>query len=362
VEAPPTQPIFYDSERLDILTIRPSRAGSLCSVLLEAYCSSPFLPVLIYNHQRQLGLYRFTTEVYSSLTTDFFAIMDNVEDRMRLLFHNVEGPNTVGYGLSRRDESAGQLPIQTIPESATGTNPNPRSSKSDSSGSRSSYSSCFDSVSSAGTSTSSAPPVNNPVPGAFLAVNTTHNLPLRRIVSTRDLPCECTFAGCYVRFHIEDVEDWIRHSISHFGAFGPPKFGICTFCDTAKFDNMIDPHANWTDRMMHIRDHFVDGPREGHPRPDFHLIKYLYAHRLMSKDDFEQGMGYTERPQCDNLVPHGYQTDEMKKRYERSLEGRHDLNREKREMRKVSKQPRKGKVIFKDKTPCIQGIHQVACT
>lgn len=88
--------------------------------------------------------------------------------------------------------------------------------------------------------------------------------------------------------------------------------------------------------MLHIREHFVGNAGEARLRPDFWVIKHMRINNLISSEDYDQAMQYTERPKCKSLVPRGYQTDEMKLKVERSLEKRHDLQKERREMRKDS--------------------------
>jgi len=162
-----------------------------------------------------------------------------------------------------------------------------------------------------------------------------------------DLLCEFTFAGCYLRFHSEAYEEWIDHSISHFGGHGPPEMSICTFCSKSfGCHEAVGIEARiqvWRQRMQHINRHFYenkrwDGLRVNYPHPDFHLIEHLNAKRLLSHEDYQSITGYTERPRCVGLVPLDYKTPEMLCKKERSLVVLHDLGKEARQRRKERRQ------------------------
>lgn len=96
--------------------------------------------------------------------------------------------------------------------------------------------------------------------------------------------------------------------------------------------------------MLHIKEHFAQRAGDARLRPDFWVIDHMRMNNLMTLEDYNQIMQYTERPKCTCLVPKGYQTDEMKRKVEKSLEQRHDLQKEKREMRKES-QRRNGRPV-----------------
>jgi len=61
---------------------------------------------------------------------------------------------------------------------------------------------------------------------------------------------------------------------------------------------------------------------------------------LITVEDFDSLMGYTERPRCEGLVPHDYETPEERMKKEKSLRQHYDLYKEGRQMKKAS---RKGK-------------------
>ncbi|TVY62822.1 hypothetical protein LSUE1_G009556 [Lachnellula suecica] len=164
-----------------------------------------------------------------------------------------------------------------------------------------------------------------------------------------DLPCECTFTGCRLRFHPESFEDWISHTKSHFVDRPLPVHTICTFCPR-EFDCTNDPHnasVLWDERMVHIGAHFLeyrrlDGVEVNHPRPDFWTLEHMFREGLMSREDHSEVIGYSERPPCDNMYPLGYKSPEMIAREERDTIATHDIEKEERQ-RKKEHQARKGK-------------------
>lgn len=195
--------------------------------------------------------------------------------------------------------------------------------------------------------TTTAPSLTGTLPLHIQAAQT-HVLPLTPILDPYVLVCECAFAGCEIPFYAENYEDWIAHSLTHFGMAGPPPKSICTICDDERFQ--FD-RTQWRDRMLHIRDHFVrDATVTFQPilRPDFFVIEYMYKIGMLSPQDFDKAMEYTEAPRYTKppqprdmkLVPLGYQTREMREKSER--ESRVPLDQE-REDRHRARESKKGK-------------------
>jgi hypothetical protein len=155
-----------------------------------------------------------------------------------------------------------------------------------------------------------------------------------------DLPCEFGFIGCNLRFHPEHSEAWIDHTISHFSpGISPPLKSICIFCDT-EFDctaSPLDARSIWRDRMLHISSHFEARVPSNYPRPDFFVIEHMHANGLISLADYTEAREYTERPHCDGLVPRDFQTEDMKRKKEKELQGVHDLDKEERTRRKETR-------------------------
>jgi hypothetical protein len=154
---------------------------------------------------------------------------------------------------------------------------------------------------------------------------------------TYHLPCEFAILGCDLQFPPERFESWILHTLSHFGVnVKPPPKAICTFCDDRDgvFENYIDPLANWRQRMLHIGAHYAGGMQYEQLRPDYFVIDHMWQNGLPSPRDYAQAMEYTERKYIDGLVAVGHKTKEMRRKEERSLEDRHNLDREKRQMKR----------------------------
>jgi hypothetical protein len=86
--------------------------------------------------------------------------------------------------------------------------------------------------------------------------------------------------------------------------------------------------------MLHIGAHYADGMQYGQLRPDYFVIDYMWHNALLSLEDYELARKYTERKYVDGLVAVGHKTKEMRRKEERSLEHRDNLDREKRQMKR----------------------------
>jgi hypothetical protein len=100
--------------------------------------------------------------------------------------------------------------------------------------------------------------------------------------------------------------------------------------------------------MLHIGAHYAGGMQYEQLRPDYFVIDYMWQNALLSRRDYEQAMNYTERKYVDGLVAVGHKTKEMRSKEGRSLEHRHNLDREKRQMKR-EKETGKGKEKGKGK-------------
>jgi len=99
--------------------------------------------------------------------------------------------------------------------------------------------------------------------------------------------------------------------------------------------------------MLHIGAHYAGGMQYEQLRPDYFVIDYMWQNALLSRGDYERAIKYTERKHCDGLVAVGYKTNEMRRKEERGLEQRHNLGREKRQIKR-EKGTGKGKEKGKD--------------
>ena len=194
-----------------------------------------------------------------------------------------------------------------------------------------------DSLSSAATSVNSAPPWHHPTLNQQMAA-TPFNFGY-------DLPCEFFFAGCYLRFNPADFEAWISHSASHLGV-SPPRKAICTFCDDdeAVFESHGDAFLTWRERMLHIGSHLANLTPYEHMRPDYGVIEHMWENGLISAEDYAYAKEHTERPYLDHAHSLDYQTPAMLNQKEKELQQRHNLDNEKRLMKKEAKREgKKGK-------------------
>lgn len=151
------------------------------------------------------------------------------------------------------------------------------------------------------------------------------------------LPCEFDImGGCTLRFHPTQFEAWITHTASHFNGKLPPK-AMCVFCDdnNSTFDDQKDLQLNWRKRMVHIGGHLQDLRPAESLRPDYFVLDHMRANGLVSVEDYNHAMTYTERPHCNGLVPLGYRTREMKCKIENGLREFHDLQKEDRHRRRL---------------------------
>ncbi|KAF7887543.1 hypothetical protein EAF00_009837 [Botryotinia globosa] len=168
------------------------------------------------------------------------------------------------------------------------------------------------------------------------------NLPIPQISQINTaivLPCEFISINCGVTFRSDDFENWLAHSLTHFKTLPPPSRCLCLFCDE-EFEDTNDSHSNWRDRMMHSRDHFLDG--KTNIRPDFLVIEYLRRNNLMDEADYILAVQYTERPSVPSLVRKGFETPESILKRDRESKVPCDLQKEERH-RKRSGYALKGK-------------------
>jgi hypothetical protein len=153
-----------------------------------------------------------------------------------------------------------------------------------------------------------------------------------------DLPCEFMFLGCYLRFHATQYDAWVTHSMSHFCKRPPPPKVVCTICDKGDdvcFERNGDARSNWRERMNHISEHFERRDVRDHTRPDYFVIKYMKSHNLISKEDYEYAMQFTERPGIDGLLPLGSPIPGHHPKRDVKQE-QYDLVKERRKMKELS--------------------------
>ena len=123
-----------------------------------------------------------------------------------------------------------------------------------------------------------------------------------------DLQCEFVFAGCTARFNPRFVDSWIDHTLTHFAHNSSiPPITMCIFCDTV-FDcskRRLDPAENWQERMEHIHKHLQGGISPKSAKPDYFVLKHMFATESIGTAQYKYWTTYTERLFCDGLQPLG---------------------------------------------------------
>ena len=100
---------------------------------------------------------------------------------------------------------------------------------------------------------------------------------------------ECPFNQLYCFMTFTTIDEWFKHSLSHFGDVGPPKKCRCCFCD-AEFEDKSGLQS-WGKRMEHVAYHHKIGCRMAHARPDFDVYTYLWNKRLISDAEYRDIRG-----------------------------------------------------------------------
>ena len=100
---------------------------------------------------------------------------------------------------------------------------------------------------------------------------------------------ECPFSFLYCQLTFNFFDEWLEHSLTHFGSSTPPTANRCCFCD----QDFTAPtgEESWNNRMKHVSIHHQIGHRLAHARPDFMLYKYLWNKHIISNSTLRELMG-----------------------------------------------------------------------
>ena len=107
--------------------------------------------------------------------------------------------------------------------------------------------------------------------------------------SLPQLRYECPFysLSCYRTFN--DFEEWRDHSLSHFGAAGPPSMVKCNFCAKEFFRSFsLNALESWKAYMKHLEFHQRRGSQMGTAQPDADLYKYMFGKQLITLSDYNR--------------------------------------------------------------------------
>ena len=87
--------------------------------------------------------------------------------------------------------------------------------------------------------------------------------------------------------------------------------------------------------MIHIGGHLQDFAQNTAPRPDYHVLDHLWENKIIPDDDYQFQIAYTERPNCDGLLPLGSKKPGI--RVKKEIET-YNLDKEKREMKRLQRE------------------------
>ncbi|GKT57090.1 hypothetical protein ColTof4_11244 [Colletotrichum tofieldiae] len=146
-------------------------------------------------------------------------------------------------------------------------------------------------------------------PSTYTALSTFHRgilqqqttpLPSRRMLHCEFLP----WTGCQQQFQLDEVDAWIRHTEDEHLQGNFPAKCICWYCDDFVFSTQrcLDAGLNFTNRMMHIAGHILEGDHFEQRRPDFHYLDHVYRIRKISRQAFERARGASEGPRPSGMV------------------------------------------------------------
>lgn len=100
---------------------------------------------------------------------------------------------------------------------------------------------------------------------------------------TVNLECPFNFLRCLMTY--SNFEEWITHSLEHFGKVDPPKLNSCYFCDeTFSFPS---GHKSWRERMQHVALHHRFGHKLADVNLDFQLFNYLWGSSVISTAEYK---------------------------------------------------------------------------
>ena len=97
--------------------------------------------------------------------------------------------------------------------------------------------------------------------------------------------CLFHILNCHQTF--TEADHWRTHVLSHFRTHEPPRTARCPLCPRERFVDSPDCRA-WDSMLDHVDTvHYQRGQTLAGSRPDFELMQYLYALRIISVDQFK---------------------------------------------------------------------------
>ena len=103
-----------------------------------------------------------------------------------------------------------------------------------------------------------------------------------------DILCPFQVLDCMEMF--ADILSFKTHVFSHFRGFPLPPKAACFLCDNVYTQTPEDDQAlAWNNMLSHlVRHHFRQGERLATLRPNFDLMRWMFARRLISSSQFKR--------------------------------------------------------------------------
>ncbi|KAI0391031.1 hypothetical protein F5Y17DRAFT_32164 [Xylariaceae sp. FL0594] len=159
------------------------------------------------------------------------------------------------------------------------------------------------------------------------------------------LPCEFVgYTWCDLTFPLNDPQSWIRHVLDDHLQQRLPRDARCWFCDDIDFtvSDRCDEVTNFTNRMRHIHDHFINGSGSVYAiRPDFLMNEHLWRQGLITDESYEWVKTRYEHPHVRGLKPRDFQPDGLWHREEGNSQAFSALEKEDRTRRREAREKEK---------------------
>ncbi|MCJ1445472.1 MAG: hypothetical protein MMC23_005977, partial [Stictis urceolatum] len=126
--------------------------------------------------------------------------------------------------------------------------------------------------------------------GRILEPDSAGALQIRPIRSPPVYECPFDFLNC--GRHFSSYNDWVQHSLTHFGSHSPSMQNECRFCDIVI--EQRDGRQSWKKFMEHMELHFRLGHGMRHARPAFNLYRHLWKEDIIDQVLFKSLMGSSD--------------------------------------------------------------------
>ena len=128
-----------------------------------------------------------------------------------------------------------------------------------------------------------------------------HLLPARQPSPHLVLDCPFRLLPCLKNFPIDSVENWIRHSLTHFvtnetvpKSVKPPTSNSCPFCE--EVFNHSDGCLSWKRRMEHVAGYHRLEYSLNRGQPDYALYEYMWQRYMIDTRTYQEIVGAKDVP------------------------------------------------------------------